>query len=183
MSASQSTAPDSPSTTPEADRDSGGATTVHAIASPSKKRGVASNGVVAAAARGAAPAGADDNDIVDDDEEEDENIGPESMSSRRDEDVFEDDEVIPSEVVDMDDDSDAVNASSGAQARSGALGGEEGTLGGARGQPTRSSLSSSAKNRGGEMERRGEEKLLDERIRERYQQELGDIFDTRVVPA
>lgn len=171
MSAPQSTAPDSPSTTPEADRDSGGVTTVHAIASPSKKRGVASNGIAAAAARGAAPAGADDNDIVDEGEEdEDENIEPESMSSRRDEDVFEDDEVIPSEVVDMDDDSDAVNASSGAQARSGAVGGEEGALGSARGLPNRSSLSSSAKNRGGEMERRGEEKLLDERIRERYQQ-------------
>lgn len=31
----------------------------------------------------------------------------------------------------------------------------------------------------GEMERRAEERLLDERIRERYQREIGDIFAKR----
>lgn len=31
----------------------------------------------------------------------------------------------------------------------------------------------------GEMERRAEERLLDERIRERYQKEVGDIFAKR----
>ena len=33
----------------------------------------------------------------------------------------------------------------------------------------------------GEMERRAEERLLDERIRERYQREIGDIFAKRSV--